>query len=60
MSTMNFADPIIILGENNVKQVPEGEDADPEISIGEGHENHCQERVEYISKEQENDPIDND
>ena len=51
--------PIIILRETYRKQVPEGEDADPGIYIDEGHENHCQERVEYISKEQENDPIDN-
>ena len=40
MSTMNSADPIIILGENYVKQVPEGEDADSEISIDEGQDNH--------------------
>ena len=44
------------------QQVPEGEDADPEISIDGGLDSHEDDRVEHIVRvkgEHENDPIKN-
>ena len=45
------------------QQVPEGEDADPEISIDGGLDSHEEDRIEHmvetVNGEHENDPIKN-